>query len=181
MRTYTGVQFFPMDPRPEEIVIEDIAHALSMQCRFGGHCQQFYSVAQHSVRVSHAMDRVHGYREVHGLATAALLHDAAEAYLVDVPRPVKVELREYAGMEDRLMKVIAQKFGFQWPLPPEVHELDDDQLWAEMRDLFPTDPRWSNLPKPRETERIYCLSQRAAELRFLERFTELTGLPVVKP
>ena len=78
MQTHSGIQFWPLDPRPEDILIEDIAHALSNQCRFAGHCCFHYSVAQHSVLVSEnvpAQDAMWG-----------LLHDAGEAYLVDLPR-----------------------------------------------------------------------------------------------
>jgi uncharacterized protein len=81
IQTYTGKQFWPLSPLPEDIVIEDIAHALSMQCRFGGHVRTFYSVAQHSVHVSLLVEPQY--------ALWGLLHDAAEAYLVDLPRPIK--------------------------------------------------------------------------------------------
>src|SRR5579885_2784587 len=85
IQTYCGVAFYPLDPRPEEILIEDIAHALSMLCRFTGHVKRFYSVAQHCVYVSHRCDPKD--------ALWGLLHDAAEAYLNDISRPVK-SLRE---------------------------------------------------------------------------------------
>ena len=77
LQTYTGIQFWPLDPRPEEIDIQDIAHALSLLCRFNGHCQRFYSVAEHSVHVSTILAPEFGLW--------GLLHDAAEAYLSDIP------------------------------------------------------------------------------------------------
>ena len=83
--TYSGKPFFPMDPRPEEIRIEDIAHSLSMQCRFNGHTKWFYSVAQHCSIMAEAM-MSDGYAEY---AFEALMHDAAEAYIGDLIRPVK--------------------------------------------------------------------------------------------
>ena len=81
IQTMSGVIFYPLDPRPEEIRIEDIAHALSHQCRFAGHCREFYSVAEHSVRVSRELPQE--------FMLWGLLHDASEAYLVDLPRPIK--------------------------------------------------------------------------------------------
>lgn len=116
------------EPTEEMIRIEDIAHALSMQCRFGGHLPKFYSVAQHSV---HCCEEV---SEVHQLA--ALLHDASEAYLVDIPSPVKSGLANYKQLEDRLMKVIAKKFGFDYPLHPDVKIVDESMLHAEWEYLM---------------------------------------------
>jgi 5'-deoxynucleotidase YfbR-like HD superfamily hydrolase len=167
IRTFTGVHFYPMDPRAEEIVIEDIAHALSMQCRFGGHSFFFYSVAQHSLRASNIVPPAD--------ALAALLHDAAEAYLVDVPSPVKAELCEYRAIENRLLEVIAAKFGFQWPLPPTVHAADAELLVAEMRDLFVKSPNWKTPISL--LEEVYPLNHGPAKMRFLERFEELTKGP----
>src|SRR5690606_29748913 len=93
MQTFTGRRFWPLDPRPDEICIEDIAHALSMQCRYAGHCLSFYSVAEHSVLLSqHVAEPFRRW---------ALLHDASEAYLVDVPRPIKGDLSNYRAVEAR--------------------------------------------------------------------------------
>jgi 5'-nucleotidase len=99
MQTFTGRSFWPADPRPEDIDIVDIAHALSMQPRYGGHCTRFYSVAEHSRLVSEQVELRYGKP---GLERAALLHDASEAYLVDIPRPVKVSLSNYKELEARL-------------------------------------------------------------------------------
>jgi uncharacterized protein len=84
IQTVTGKQFWPMDAQPEEVDIEDIAHALSLPCRFNGHCKQFYSVAEHSIHVSRVVSNENAAR--------GLLHDAAEAYLSYIPQPVKREL-----------------------------------------------------------------------------------------
>lgn len=164
IRTFSGVYFYPMDARPEEILIEDIAHALSMQCRFGGHSFHFYSVAQHSLRASNIVPPSD--------ALAALMHDAAEAYLVDVPSPVKAELCEYRAIENRLMEVIAAKFGFQWPMPATVKAADEELLWAEMRDLFVKSPNWKTPTSI--LGQVYPLNQHPAKMRFLQRFDELT-------
>src|SRR5438128_12538670 len=80
MQTYTGRAFYPLDPRLDDICIEDIAHALSMLCRYGGQCQEFYSVAEHSVLMSYAVNPQH--------ALWALLHDATESYMGDLIRPL---------------------------------------------------------------------------------------------
>lgn len=81
IQTFSGRQFFPLEPRVEDVCIEDIAHGLSNLCRYAGHCECFYSVAQHCLLVSRVVPREHALR--------GLLHDASEAYLIDVPRPIK--------------------------------------------------------------------------------------------
>lgn len=131
--TFTGRQFWPADPRPSDICVEDIAHALSLLCRFGGHCRSHYSVAQHSVLVSMACRREH--------ALIGLLHDAAEAYLGDVIKPVKRELRAvYKPLELRWALAIGQAFGIGdalVELPEDVERADHIVLVAERRDLLP--------------------------------------------
>jgi len=106
IQTYTGKKFYPIDPDPELICIEDIAHGLSMKCRFNGHCSRFYSVAQHSVLISQLFDSAQVKLE-------ALLHDAAEAYLCDVPSPLKrlPEFEFYRAAEKRLQSAIMRRFG----------------------------------------------------------------------
>lgn len=126
IQTYTGRQVFPFAPRPEDIDIEDIAHALSNQCRFTGHTREFYSVAQHSCLVSHHCDT----------ALEGLLHDASEAYLADMAKPIKEFLPEYKEIEDRLMRAIAAKFSFRYPLSASVKEADARALKTEQRDLL---------------------------------------------
>lgn len=78
IQTYTGRKFWPLDPRPEDVCIEDIAHALSLKCRFGGHCKRFYSVAQHGALVCNTLN-VNGGRRSPVLLMQGLMHDAAEA------------------------------------------------------------------------------------------------------
>jgi hypothetical protein len=105
IQTATGKAFDPFDADPAAICIEDIAHALSNVCRFTGHCRQFYSVAQHSVEVA--------TRLPHELQAAALLHDASEAYLTDLPRPIKKlpQFKFYREAEERLQLAIYRRFG----------------------------------------------------------------------
>lgn len=123
IRTYTGIYMNVFEPTPEMISIEDIAHSLSMQCRFGGHLPFFYSVAQHSLVVSKYVSKEN--------KLAALLHDASEAYLMDIPRPIKMRLPDYKDIEDNLMKKIAEKFGFEYPLCDEIKKADDAVLQLE--------------------------------------------------
>lgn len=123
LRTYMGKNLDVFNPDPSQIDIMDIAHALSNQCRWGGHTRIFYSVAQHSIAVAN--------RLVPALRVQGLLHDAAEAYLVDLPRPIKKNISEYSQIEDNLMKVIAAKFEFDYPFHPEVLKADDAELQRE--------------------------------------------------
>lgn len=111
VQTYTGARFYPLEPDAELIRIEDIAHSLSMQCRYTGHTARFYSVAEHSVVLAREFHTGWHYRLV------ALLHDASEAYLSDVPRPLKrlPEFAFYREAEDRLQEMIFDKFClFSW-------------------------------------------------------------------
>lgn len=168
MQTYTGKQFWPLDPRAGEIDILDIAHSLSLQCRYAGHCQRFYSVAEHSVYVSQVIEPE--------FALLGLLHDAAEAYLVDVPRPVKPFLDGYAAMETRLQEEIAYKFGLWWDhrKTEAVKRADNAVLLAEKEDLMPNSPAPWNVPGAAAGVRIMCLSPEAARGFFIKRFVELT-------
>jgi len=143
MQTYTGIHFYPQDPRPEEIDIRDIAHALSLQCRYGGHTPVLYSVAQHSVLVANNLPQE--------LKLWGLLHDASEAYLVDLPRPVKRFSNigtEYKKVEERLMKVICSKYNLSWPEPPEVKHIDNLVLVTEARDLMGNPSDWTKYGDP---------------------------------
>lgn len=106
--TYTNTLFYPLDPRIEEVKLEDIAHALSQMCRANGHFKTFYSVAQHSINCAREA-------KARGLSArvqlACLLHDASEAYISDITRPVKYYLDDYKKIEQNLQKVIYEKFG----------------------------------------------------------------------
>jgi hypothetical protein len=150
IQTYSGGRFWPFDPRPEDVFIGEIAHALSNKCRYSGHCDQFYSVAQHCVIMSQAVEMSYGNSY---LALWALLHDAAEAYLSDIPRPLKPHYRiEVAGrlwsfdeIELRLMTAIAAQFGITMPEPPEITQADLRMLATEKRDLMEASERWTML------------------------------------
>jgi hypothetical protein len=127
--TYTGKKFYPLAPRIDDIDMRDIAHALSNICRFTGHCRLFYSVAQHSLLGMHYAP--------HWLKASMLLHDAAEAYLCDVARPVKHSpgMTAYRAAEQRLQTLIGQRFDVSFD-DPLIHEIDDRLLMTERRDLM---------------------------------------------
>jgi len=131
MQTATGRQFWPMDPRPHEVFIEDIAHALAMICRFGGHCSRFYSVAEHSVLIAPAAAHEH--------KLWALLHEAAEGYIGDKIRPLKPYLGGYREAEQKIMRAICVRFNLQLDLPPSIKALDLALLMDE-RDQAMVEP-----------------------------------------
>jgi hypothetical protein len=128
MTTFSGRMFWPADPLPEDIFIEDVAHHLSLLCRYTGAVRKHFSVAQHSVMVSEIVPDED--------ALWGLLHDAAEAYLNDLNRPVKVQLASYRDMECRLLKAVADRFGLPWPMPESIHHADLVLLATERRDLL---------------------------------------------
>jgi hypothetical protein len=173
MQTFTGKQFWPADPRAEEIDIRDIAHALSMQCRYAGHCLRFYSVAEHSVHVARWVAATYGGSTA--LQLKALLHDATEAYLVDVPRPVKPFLVGYKEAEARLWKVIANSHGMSDEMPSEVHEADNRILWDERaQNMSPSVHEWSGNPDPLGINLEFWSPDRA-ESKFLNAYREITA------
>jgi len=165
MQTYTGKRYYPVDPRADEVDIIDIAHALSMLCRFGGHCNRFYSVAEHSVCVSHLVPREH--------ALLGLLHDATEAYVCDVPRPLKLSLPEYKDAEHLNWLAIATHFGLPFAMPACVKHADNAVLYAEQQVLMRPDPgRGWCVGETGDIDvrdvRIRCWSPEVAERAFLD-------------
>lgn len=133
IQTFLGGKVDVLNPDPDTLLLEDIAHALSNQCRFGGHAPVFYSVAQHSVLCAIKCQALYGDRL---LTRTALFHDAAEAYLQDVVRPIKQRLPEYYKIEGRLERVLADKFDFLSPLPKEIKDIDSSMLCTEGAQFF---------------------------------------------
>lgn len=166
--TYTGVHFYPLDTRPEEIAVEDIAHALACSNRFTGHTRVPYSIAHHSFLVSYYCSPKD--------ALWGLLHDASEAYLHDIPRPLKglPLMNHYRILESNLMQDICDKFGLGYEQPESVTIADGRALATEGRDLMPdNDFDWSVYGEPFE-QTIDPWNWKICEQRFLERFKELT-------
>jgi len=165
IQTWSGRVFRPLDPSPGEIDIRDIAHALSLLCRFNGHCLAFYSVAEHSLRVSQQLPPEQ--------ALSGLLHDAAEAYISDLPSPIKRLLPAFSEAEDRLLRIIARRFELCWPVPEAVWQADKLLLATEQRDLMHPPPAPWDLDLPPLPARIEPLEALEAERLFLARFHEL--------
>lgn len=158
IRTFSGIYMNVFEPTTEMLNVEDIAHALSNQCRFSGHLPNFYSVAQHSVLCSELVEDEH--------KLAALLHDASEAYMVDVPTPIKAKLSGYKPLEASLMSKIADMFGFEFPFNPKIKEADEFMLEWE----------WDRLMLKKEKYPfIDCWSPGYAKARFLSEFHKLTS------
>lgn len=132
MQTFTGKAFWPLDPRIEEVETEDIAHALAQICRFGGQTRYFYTVAEHSVHVSEWVESVAGRTD----ALWGLLHDAPEAYIGDMVRPLKRHMPSYIQADEDIMDVICAKFGLEPGMPPVVREADNRILLDERAKLF---------------------------------------------
>lgn len=170
MTTVSGRVFDLEAPRADAVCIDDIAHALAHICRFGGHTQKHYSVAQHSILVSQLVP--------HELALEGLLHDATEAYVGDVISPIKVGLPRYRALEDRVWEAVAARFGLDPVLPLAVKAADSVMLATEIRDLRPParDPRErayiASLPAPRGGRIVPLDAWQAREL-FLLRYQEL--------
>ncbi|MEO3386031.1 hypothetical protein [Mesorhizobium sp. CAU 1741] len=141
MQTFSGGQFWPLDPRADEVNIVDIASALSMQCRYAGHVLQFYSVAEHSVHLANYMRDPDEKRW-------ALLHDASEAYLVDVPRPVKPYLEGYKAAETRVMEAVCLRYGLSPQMPRAVHEADNRIIADERCNLAACVAPWDYHEEP---------------------------------
>ena len=166
LQTFTGRKFWPLDPLPAEVCIEDIAHALAMKCRYGGHCAAFYSVAEHSVLVSRLVPPA--------LSLWDLLHDAGEAYLADVPRPVKPYLAGWHDLEARVLAAVCNRFGLPLAEPAEVKRVDFAITSDEKIALMADGPTWAGLAPPVGAV-IRCLAPAQAEAEFLARFAELRG------
>ena len=137
--TVTGIHFYPLNPNPKDIDIEDIAHALSLICRANGHFRHFYSVAQHCIACAEeAIERGYSPEVILG----CLLHDASEAYLCDVTRPVKKHIPQYLRAEEKLQEVIWKRFIGRELTDAEtklIFEIDDDILSMEFHLLMPED------------------------------------------
>lgn len=136
--TYSGVNFYPLNPNKDDIKIEDISHALSLMTRANGHFRHFYSVGQHSINCyKEAKNRNYSYRVQMG----CLLHDASEAYLADITRPVKKSMDEYFVWEERLQKAVFEMAGLNELTDEEkfkVKSVDDSMLYYEFVDLMGT-------------------------------------------
>lgn len=167
IQTYTGIPYPILEPEPEYVVVEDIAHALSNMCRFAGHCREFYSVAQHAVLLSYQVPEEEAF--------AGLNHDDTEAYVVDMPRPLKHSegLAGYRDVEESNWLAIAKRFAIDPVLPQSVKDADARMLLTEQRDLLGRQSRpWEDVAPPYDFV-ITPWSPKVAKAAFLKRFYEL--------
>lgn len=159
LRTVSGIWVDILDPKSEQITLHDIAHQLSLVCRFGGAIKEHYSVAAHSIWVSHTVPPEH--------ALQGLLHDAAEAYLGDMPTPLKNLLPEYKKIEQRFWEVIANKFNVPVELAEVVKEVDQQAYIRERA--------WYQDGDRSHAWEVYLNKDRIAS-HFIERFVELNHM-----
>lgn len=164
--TWTGRRVWPLDPRPVDIDIRDIARGLAFTNRWRGHIRFEFSVAVHSVLVSRLVPPV--------FALAGLLHDAPEAYLGELASTIKPGMPEYVAIETRLGQVVAQRFGLADLEPPEVKTIDRAIAADEALALLRHPGLISRLPKPLGVKIPRVRPERAYRM-FLFRYAELTG------
>ncbi len=170
--TYTKIHFSPVQAEARHIEIADIAHALSLLCRANGHIRHFFSVAQHCLNCA---EEAHARGYSRRVQLFCLLHDASEAYISDVTRPVKAGLPAYREMEARLQAVIDTRFLGAPPSEEErrqIDSVDDAMLYAEFRELMGELP----FETPPETHSRPCHDREEfsqVERRFLEAFHNL--------
>lgn len=189
LSTFTGGTFDLANPTAKQVDIRDIAHSLSLLCRFNGHCKRFYSVAEHSMNVADLLPNE--------LKLWGLLHDAHEAYIGDVSRPLKKlmwfglekapgEFRKFdsfEGLDQHVFAPIAERYGLETPMPAAVKHADDIMLATEARGLLAgfdgkVVPGWDALPDPLSPvvggKMLYGEGpSEYMELQFLDLFQEL--------
>jgi len=165
IRTYMGKWVNVFDPTLDMFCIEDISHALSHQCRFGGHLSSFYSVAQHSIQCA-KQAAIWGLDKKEQLT--ALMHDCSEAYLVDIPRPIKRRMPEYKIIENKLMFFLSETFKFNYPLSELIHNIDNLMLQIEWDNIM---IKKDDIPVMHQLE-IYSIEY--AKQLFLDIFDDLT-------
>ena len=165
--TASGAYFNFLEPDPATVTVEAVAHALSHICRFAGHTRRFYSVAQHCVLASYLVPEAD--------ARWALMHDAAEAFVGDVARPLKQLLGDYKAIEARAEAAVCAAFGLEGSMPPSVKDADLVLLATEQRDLMPAhDDQWALIEGVTPWEMtIWPWDHAFARRSFLERFYEL--------
>lgn len=169
-----GGYFYPFTPRAGEVRLPEIARALSRIPRFCGHTERFYSVAEHSLHCAAvAFDDPRG-EDAFALARLALMHDAAEAYVGDLVRPIKSALREFRALEKRVFRAIEDRFGLatSWEAQERIHAIDNEVLAAEKLALLPEAPEWPNMAAPASIS-ISCHTTAHAERLFLAKALEL--------
>lgn len=175
IETYTGVRFSLSSPSPDDVSIEDIAHSLAYQCRYNGHIREFYSVAEHSCHIHDLLIR-EGHRDQ--VAFAGLMHDSTEAYVGDLPAPLKSILPSYKVVEYSVWDAITVAFGLQLSLPQRVKELDRLMVLAERNHLkFGSDHDWGIVGEAPDID-IQCWGPQEAKNQFAIRFAKYRAVNI---
>jgi hypothetical protein len=159
IRTFSGKYVNVFKPNLSTLNIIDVAHSLSMQTRFGGHSKVFYSIAEHSLWVAKKLQK-DGMSPI--VVYAGLMHDSSEAYLVDIPKPIKLELPDYNRLEDSLTIRLAKKFQFEYPFPVVIKKIDKKALKYEWNKYIVAD------------NPVQSMSQAEAKKEFLKMYYDLT-------
>lgn len=166
--TATGQYFNFLEPDPTLISIKDVSIGLSNTCRFGGQCKRFYSVAEHCVLMSHIVHQK--------FALIALMHDAAEAFTGDIPKPLKQLLPDFAIIEDRVEVAISDAFDVPAKLPPEVKLADRQMLCAEQMQVMGNSDEWVHTQSTEPAQiTVEFWSPVEAEKAFVSRYNQLTA------
>jgi uncharacterized protein len=174
-QTFSGKQVDFINPDPEQLCIEDIAHALAHTCRYTGHTQYFYSTAEHSIILVNYIWSNLGYSKQDQFTM--LMHDAAEAFLGDISSPLKALLPDYKKIEKNFEKVLANKFGFEYPLPDRLKQLDKRIILDEVKYLFAESVgNWEHDDYEPLNVEIAGLSPDQAKRKFLYMFHNLKHL-----
>jgi len=180
INTASGVAFHPLEPKAEDVSIEDIAHSLSHQCRYTGHTLNFYSVAEHSVLVAKGVKALGGSLNAQRWG---LLHDGSEAYLSDISSPVKrhPSFAFYREVEKGLMAAVAERFKLEGPEPDPVRFVDAQMIAFESVDprvIKVRNPNWPMIeqdPRLKPWISIQCLLPASAHGAFMAHYRELFG------
>lgn len=174
IQTFTGKMFNPINPVIEDIDIMDIAHALSLSNRYVGHTTRPYSVAEHSLNLVNYAEQQNAHED---LKKWCLMHDASEAYLCDIPRPIKKFLPQYKEIENQLQKIIAERFDLCWPIPDKVLEWDTRILLNESVALMDDVTKYlvykTHQPLENITVRNKYIGHNLIEMAFLGKCKEL--------
>lgn len=172
IQTFTGRRFDVFDPNPDHIHLLDIAVALGNTCRFSGHVPYHYSVGQHSLLMSRVVPPA--------VAMEALLHDAAEAYMGDVPRPIKQGLQDYNAVMEMVETAVAMRFGLVYPWPDEIHAADMRMVITEAHAFGKDTAGWGIDAAPYGDVVVAQMNPLDVRGLFIDRFLELESARVME-
>ena len=172
IRTYSGRKFDVFNPKQKDINIEDIAHSLSLICRFTGHTEELYSVGQHSLFV---MELCPDEYKLEGLT-----HDFPEAYVTDLATPIKKQLPDYKLVEDNIHVAIAKKFQLEFPMPKIIKDIDIEVFNMEWAYLMERNKKVKSGKFRMERSDFRILPPKEVEKRIVENFNKLHAERIIK-